>query len=161
MKSTESAEAAAPEAAAPATSDGGPALELHVINEIWPDLIKKVGANLGWKLSQAMPIGLDGPDVLVIGAKPGYNSVADQCGTDEARKRISDCLQRLLRRPLTVRYQQSNDDGDGPPAAESRRADQLMDDPMVQKVVELFEARVLHLEYEGDQDGDGPPASPS
>ncbi|APW61173.1 DNA polymerase III subunit gamma/tau [Paludisphaera borealis] len=141
---------------------GGAPLELHVVSGIWPDLIKKVGANLGWKLSQAMPIGLDGPDVLVIGAKPGYNSVADLCGTDEARRLIADSLRGLLRRPLTVRYQQSNadaDSGSGAPAAESRRADQLQSDPMVQKVIELFEARVLHLEYEGEQDNDGPSAA--
>lgn len=134
---------------------------MHVVNDLWPDLIKKVGADLGWKLSQAMPIGLDGPDVLVIGARPGYNAVADLCGTDEARRWIADCLQRLLHRRLTVRYHQSNDaeGGSSMPAAESRRADQLQNDPMVQKIVELFEARVLHLEYEGDQENDGPPAS--
>ena len=135
-------------------------LELHSVNEIWPDLVKKVGADLGWRLTQAMPIGLDGPDVLVIGPRPGYNGVADLCGTAEARRWIADCLQGLLRRPLTVRYEQSNSDDDGSnvPAAEARRADQLQNDPLVQKVVELFEARMLHLEYEGDQEHDGPSA---
>jgi len=137
----------------------GTTLDLQVVNGVWPDLIKKVGAGLGWKLSQATPIGVEAPDVLVIGARPGYNAVADQCSTVEALKRIGDCLQRLLRRPVTVRYERSNpDDGgdSGPQAVESRRVDHLQDDPMVQKIVELFEARVLHLEYEGEQDGDGP-----
>jgi DNA polymerase-3 subunit gamma/tau len=143
----------------PSLSDDVGPLELHVVNEIWPALIKKVGMNLGWKLTQAMPIGLDGPDVLVIGPKPGYNSVGDLCASDEAKRKIADGLQRLLRRPLTVRYELGNEEDGGPPPAESRRADQLMNDPMVQKVVELFEARVLHLEYEGDQDGDDPPHS--
>src|SRR5690606_34753858 len=115
------------------------------------------GAGLGWKLSQAMPISVEAPDVLVIGARPGYNAVADQCSSVEALKRIGDCLQRLLRRPVTGRYEQSGDEGgeSGPQAVEPRRVDHLQSDPMVQKVVELFEARMLHLEYEGEQDGDG------
>ncbi len=148
----------------PASPGQLPPLDLHAIHALWPDLIKKVGANIGWKLSQAAPIGLDGPDVLVIGAKPGYNSVADLCATDEARRRIAECLQKLLHRPLTVRYEQSSGSSPsqgGPPPVESRRPDQLKDDPMVQKIVELFEARVLHLEYEGDQEADRPAASPS
>jgi DNA polymerase-3 subunit gamma/tau len=137
----------------------GPALDLHVVNGVWPDLIKKVGAGLGWKLSQAMPIGVEPPDVLVIGARPGYNAVADQCSSDEVLRRVGDCLQRLLRRHVTVRYDLSNRDGDGEPGApavEARRADHLQNDPMVQKVVELFEARMLHLEYEGEQGGESP-----
>ena len=48
-----------------------------------------------------------GPDVLVIAAKPGYNSVADECETPEALARIEQALQRLLHRPVTVRYERS------------------------------------------------------
>jgi DNA polymerase-3 subunit gamma/tau len=135
-----------------------PPLDLEIIQRIWPDLLKKVGASLSWRLSQAQPIGVDEPGVLVIGAKPGYNSVADPCGADDARKRIAECLQWLLQRPLSVRYE-SSETSDAPgdaPESGPRRIDQLMTDPLVQKVVELFEARVSHFEAETRRDGDDP-----
>ncbi|AMV37242.1 DNA polymerase III subunit gamma/tau [Planctomyces sp. SH-PL62] len=133
-----------------------PPLDLEVIEKIWPDLLKKVGPSLSWRLSQAQPIGVDEPGVLVIAAKPGYNSVADPCGTDEARSRIAECLQWLLQRPLKVRYE-SSQVGEAPadaPESGPRRLEQLMSDPLIQKVVELFEARVSHFEPETRRDGD-------
>ena len=36
-----------------------------------------------------------------------------------------------------------------------RRPELLAADPMVQKIVELFEARPLHLEYHDDHDSSG------
>ncbi len=121
-----------------------PPLELAKAREVWPDLIKKVGANLGWRLSQVEPIAALGSDVLVIAAKPGYNSMAEVCGTPEALLKIGQGLQRLIHRPVNVKYERSSDSGES--AADSRpselsRAESVMADPMVQKVMELFEAR--------------------
>lgn len=134
---------------------GLPPLELEVVQKVWPDLLKKVGAGLSWRLSQAQPIGVDEPDILVIAAKPGSNGVAEPCGAEDARKRIAECLQWLLQRPLTVRYE-SSAPADYPQPAEAdlapRRTDQYASDPLVQKVVELFEARVSHVEAEARDD---------
>ncbi|MHB1561318.1 MAG: hypothetical protein ACYC61_28055, partial [Isosphaeraceae bacterium] len=60
---------------------------------------------------------------------------------------------------LVLRFQQSSDsetqaaDGD---ANETRRADVLAADPLVQKVVEMFEARAIQLDFD-DSDA-RPPA---
>ena len=132
-----------------------PVLELEAVRQLWPDLVKKVGSTLGMKLVAAEAIRVESPDVLVIAAKPGYNSLADSCGTDEAKERISHCLQRLLRRPVTVRYHrvvESMSPAPSPLAGEPRPTEILAVDPMVQKVVELFEARPLHLEYDDDSE---------
>jgi DNA polymerase III subunit gamma/tau len=144
----------------PAAHEAGPgtelpALELAAIRQIWPELVKKVGSLLSMRLAVAEAISVEEPDVLVIAAKPGYNSLADSCGTDEAREKIAHCLQRLLRRPVTVRYHRSLEPAQGSaqePFSEPRRPEILAADPMVQKVVELFEARPLHLEYDDDPD---------
>ena len=144
----------------PAAHEAGPgtelpALELAAIRQIWPELVKKVGSLLSMRLAVAEAISVEEPDVLVIAAKPGYNSLADSCGTDEAREKIAHCLQRLLRRPVTVRYHRSLEPAQGSaqePCSEPRRPEILAADPMVQKVVELFEARPLHLEYDDDPD---------
>jgi len=142
----------------PAAHEAGPgaelpALEPAAIRQIWPELVKKVGSPLSMRLAVTEAISVEEPDVLVIAAKPGYNSLADFCGTDEAREKIAHCLQRLLRRPVTVRYHRSLEPAQGSahePFSEPRRPEILAADPMVQKVVELFEARPLHLEYDDD-----------
>ena len=144
----------------PAAHEAGPgtelpALELAAIRQVWPELVKKVGSPLSMRLAVVEAISVEEPDVLVIAAKPGYNSLADSCGTDEAREKIAHCLQRLLRRPVTVRYHRSLEPAQGSahePFSEPRRTEILAADPMVQKVVELFEARPLHLEYDDDPD---------
>jgi len=131
-----------------------PPLDLSTARKVWPDLVKKVGAGLGWRLSQVEPVGVVGSDVLVIAAKPGYNSVADACGSADALVKIEQSLQRLIHRPVNVKYERSPENENLAPEArqpEARRADALSSDPMVQKVVELFEARSLQLEYD-DQD---------
>ncbi len=149
-----------PDEAAPARAPGDqagrpdrPPLDLDAVRQLWPDLVRKVGAKLGMRLVAAEAIGVEEPDVLVIAAKPGYNSLADPCGADEAREKVEQCLQRLLRRPVTVRYQRSaapEPSSSRPTSAEVRRPELLAGDSMVQKVVELFEARPLHLEYDDD-----------
>lgn len=126
-----------------------PPLELARAREVWPDLIKKVGANLGWRLSQVEPVAAVGSDVLVIAAKPGYNSMAEVCGTPESLVKIGQGLQRLIHRPVSVRYERSPENGD--PAADSRpsemrRMESVAADPMVQKIVELFEAKLYHAD---------------
>jgi DNA polymerase-3 subunit gamma/tau len=137
----------------PAARPERPLVDLDAVRQLWPDLVKKVGATLGMRLVAVEAIGVEEPDVLVIAAKPGYNSLADPCGTDEAREKVEHCLQRLLRRHVTIRYQQSAaaaPSSSRPSSAERRRPEILAGDPMVQKVVELFEARPMHLEYDDD-----------
>jgi len=143
----------------PAAHEAGPgaelpALEPAAIRQIWPELVKKVGSPLSMRLAVAEAVSVEDSDVLVIAAKPGYNSLADSCGTDEAREKIARCLQRLLRRPVAVRYQRSVEPAQGSAheAFPEPRSEILAADPMVQKVVELFEARPLHLEYDDDPD---------
>ena len=132
-----------------------PVLELAAVQQVWRELIKKVGSDLSIRLAVAEPIRIEDSDVLVIAALPGYNSLADSCGTAEALEKIARCLQRLLRRPVTVRYHCSVQPAQADshePFSEPRRPEILAADPMVQKVVELFEARPLHLEYDDDSD---------
>jgi DNA polymerase-3 subunit gamma/tau len=126
-------------------------LELATAREVWPDLIKKVGANLGWRLSQVEPVVAVGSDVLVIAAKPGYNSLAEVCGTPESLMKIGQGLQRLIHRPVSVRYERSSETGEPPAdsrASELRRMESVTADPMVQKVMELFEAKLYHTDFD-------------
>ncbi len=135
----------------PPTAVEPPPLELERIRQIWPDLLAKVPYATRWRLSQVEPIAVVGPDILVIAAKPGYNADGVDPGTPETLEDLGHKLQRMVHRPVTVRYERpvAAEDGrsDARPA-ESRRTDSLMADPLIQKVVELFEARSVQLDYD-------------
>jgi DNA polymerase-3 subunit gamma/tau len=143
-------------AARPASSGEPPAegpspLDLEGVRQIWPDLLAQVPYSLRWRLAQLEPIAVVGPDVLVIAAKPGYNADGAELGTPEILEDLGHKLHRLVHRPVTVRYERSTTAEDGTPdlrPAESRRPDSLMADPLVQKLVELFEARSVQLDYD-------------
>src|SRR5262249_35709378 len=152
--------------ASPPGTDGA-ARELERIRQLWPDLIKKVGVRIGVPLSRLDPASfvLAPPDVLVIRVGAGYNWVVDECGQAEPRGRIEKELRKLLDLQVTVRFERSEEPGgEGPdggaggnpgparsPASETRRSDNLDGDPIVQKVVQLFEARPVHLEVEDER----------
>jgi len=61
-------------------------------------------------------------------------------------------IQGLIHRRVTVRYERPASGDEASPdtrPAEPKRTDSLMGDPLVQKVVELFEARSVQLDYDG------------
>jgi DNA polymerase III subunit gamma/tau len=136
-------------------SPGGelPALDIGMARKVWPDLVKKVPSKLKWRLSQVEPIAVVGTDVLIIAARSGFNSqaVEEDCGTPDVLGQLEKGLQKLIHRPVTIKYERTNGpNGTAPDASQpdARGPDALMADPMLQKVVELFEARPLQLEYE-------------
>ena len=124
-------------------------LDLDSVKKLWPDLIKKVGTGLGWKLSQVDPVELEGPDVLVIAARPGYNSTYDECGTPEAQAKIGQALARLVQRPVKIKYIRRDKERPSEPRPnEAERANSLAKDPLIQRVLELFEARPAQIDYD-------------
>jgi DNA polymerase III subunit gamma/tau len=141
-------------AAVPPRSEASHPLDLDSVKKLWPDLVKKVGTGLGWKLAQVDPLEIQGPDVLVIAARPGYNSTFDECGTPDAQAKIGQALQRLIHRPVKIKYIRraagDQTDADSRPN-EAERANSLARDPMVQRVLELFEARPVQMDY-GESD---------
>lgn len=139
----------------PAPDDPPALLDLARVRQVWPELIRKVGAGLGWRLTQSEAVAVEGSDVLVIAAKPGYNSLVDPCGNEPALGKIALCLGKLLGRPITLRYERDRGHSPGESRGESlppRRSEILQSDPMVQQVLELFEARPFHLEFDEDSE---------
>lgn len=137
--------------------DGAAPPDIEDVRRAWKELPHKVGVRLGVGLSQVEPSAILAPDILVVSLGAGYNWVANECGAPEARAKIEQALQQLLHRPMTIRFATA-EGGDEPatastpsppPPAPSGRA-LLEEDPMVRKVVELFEARPVHLEVEED-----------
>ncbi len=130
-----------------------PLPSLDAVVQAWPDVIKKVGTALGFGLSQVAPTAILGPNLLVIGLSSRYNWVAEKCDTVEARAKLEHVLLKVLNRRLTVRFDRAQEEpapAQASASAPPTRREGVDGDTMVQKVVELFEARPFSLEFEED-----------
>ncbi|SIO65754.1 DNA polymerase-3 subunit gamma/tau [Singulisphaera sp. GP187] len=139
-------------APAPRAHSAAP-LVLSEVVAIWPQVVQKVGLGLGKGLSQVVPTAISEPDVLVIGVPPRYNWIVEDCGTPQSLAKIEEALASVLNRPVQLRFERSSKEvASATPTAvtEPNRHDEVSDDPMVRKVVELFEARPVLMEAEED-----------
>jgi hypothetical protein len=126
-------------------------LDLETVRKIWPEVLAKLPSTLVWRLNQVEPAAVEGPDILVIAPKAGYNTVEATLGS-EILESLGRGIQGVIHRRVSVRYERPAAGHEASPDArptESQRTDSLMADPLVQKVVELFEARSVQLDYDG------------
>ncbi len=139
-------------------------LEIEEVRRVWPAFIKKVGVRLGFQLTRAEPFAaILEPNTLAFRLPAGYNGIADECGSTEARAKIEHSLASVLNRPVQVQFEIAaateidlgtstglggDSNGSAPPVV--RRDEALASDPLIRKVVELFEARLVHPEYDDD-----------
>jgi DNA polymerase III subunit gamma/tau len=148
---------ASPAAAGPPIP-ADPPLDLATVRLTWPKLIKKVGMRLGVALANAEQyLAISGPTILAFRLPAGYNGLVEECDTPEARSKIEQALHSLIGRPVSLQFDRAaREAGASLPAATATAApsrgrdDELEGDPIVRKVVELFEARRVHTEYEDD-----------
>ena len=143
------------QASHPQSSSDHHPLELQTVQKIWPQVLAKLPATLVWRLTQVEPTAVEQPDILVIAPKAGYNTVEVALGS-EILENLGRAFERVIHRRLTLRFERSVGGADEPSAesqTESRRMDSLNADPLVQKVVELFEARSVQLDYDGPDTG--------
>ena len=103
-----------------------------------------------WSLTRAEEfLAVDGPSTLAVRLPAGYTGIALEADTSEGRAKVEQALQRLLKRPIAFRFERVAEGSEAAPGATAtpaRRRDEHESDPLVRKVVELFEARPLHLE---------------
>ncbi len=126
-----------------------PPLELRDVERVWNTLIKQVGIKIGMALTNVAPTAVEPPHVLVVGLAPTLNWVADECDNTEVREKIELTMQKILRRPIKIRFDRASDDGNAPvavPQGPTNHRERLEADPMVRKVVELFDARAVHMD---------------
>ena len=127
------------------TRASGDGFNLQDVLHSWETLVTKLGP-VGAPLAKVRPVAISGPNVLVIPLPPGYNWVADACQRDEARAKIEAGLASVLGRPALFRFERAEAETNRDEAPPPPRPDELAQDPMVQKVIELFEARPHFVE---------------
>jgi DNA polymerase-3 subunit gamma/tau len=146
-----------PEATAESVPSGDSSpLDLENVRRIWPEALAKVPYKYNWRLSQVEPVGVAEPNILVVAPKPGYNGMDEAVFSSETADVLGATFQRLMKRPVQVRFRPSDASDGGTPDRqdpEPRRADALASDPLVQKVIELFEARPVQMDYDGPDEG--------
>ena len=132
-------------------------LDLDAIRNVWSLLIRKVGVKFGVPLTTAEPyLAFDPPNHLVARLPAGYTGSATDCAIPEAKSKIEKALTSLLGQIVTFTVEagsgeQTTDTTNVEPATPTtRRRDEIEGDPMVRKVLELFEARLLHLDTEDE-----------
>lgn len=125
--------------------------EIELLKKHWPEITKKVGAR-GWGLSQVEPVLLAG-DVLFIAPRPGYNP-DKSWWTGDVPAKTEAIASKFVNRPLKIEYDQAQAAASSHAGGPAERAAAVASDPFIQKIVELFEARPLHLEFEDADHGD-------
>jgi DNA polymerase-3 subunit gamma/tau len=152
-RASSAADHADPAAATPTEAQAGP-LDLEAAQRAWPQVIAKLPLTVSWRLTPLDPVEVVGPDVLVIAPKPGYNGFDETVVTAEALDLLRVAYQRLVHRPVDVKFRPTTGPADaarGAAEPEPRRPDALGSDPLIQKVIELFEARPVQMDYDGPE----------
>jgi DNA polymerase-3 subunit gamma/tau len=135
----------------PTVTDAGPLSEIpRTIEEFeraWPEIVCRLRSEDAGRLGFLRPAALEAPNQLVLRADPAYNYVIDVCDRTDVKSRLEAELLRVLGRPIRVRLERSES---APVASDAAKAaaqlDLVSSDPLVQKVVELFEARPVRIE---------------
>jgi DNA polymerase-3 subunit gamma/tau len=129
-------------------------LSIVDVNNVWPAVLKSVGARLAFSLTRAEEfLTVAGPEILAVRLPAGYTGIALEADTPEGRGKVEQALRRLLKRPVTFQFERTNEAAEAAVASTltiPQRRENLDNDPLVQKVVELFEARPQHVEYDED-----------
>jgi DNA polymerase III subunit gamma/tau len=150
-----------PRTVTPAPTPDAAPLDISAVREIWPALMKKLGTGLAIPLQVyhdrlADRLTIVAPATLVLPIPADYNHIARAVDSPEARAKMEEALSSLLRRPVSLRVERvasgaTASTSDAEPASARQRGETVVDDdPLVRKVVELFEARRLHLDYEAE-----------
>ncbi len=151
------AEPARPEPPRPpaiAEPDAVPAWDIEAIRAAWPRWSAGLDADFASKLARLPPTAIVGPNALAVAIDGAYNWAADACDAPDVRARIEAKLAQWLGRPVSIRFDRPREEPPTPagPGSAFSRDETLKDDPIVKKVVELFEARAVRVEVD---DGSG------
>ncbi len=139
-------------------------VDLRALVAIWPELAEALGPKLGRSLARLRPSALGPSGELAlepVGGPTTFTKIAaDTCAIPENRLRIESELKARLGRAIALRIDrpEPTDAGHGPAkptaAPSPPRNDEVARDPLVQKIVELFEARTQQVEFDaGPADG--------
>jgi DNA polymerase-3 subunit gamma/tau len=126
---------------------------------VWPQFLTSptLGIRLASLFSQVRPTAVEPPHRVVIGLPHRYNYIAEECENHDVRAKVESALAAALGRLARFRFDRSAEPEVIEPARTGPAANvqELASDPLVQRLVELFEARKVRVEV--DDDGNSSP----
>jgi DNA polymerase-3 subunit gamma/tau len=126
---------------------------------VWPQFLTSptLGIRLASLFSQVRPTAVEPPHRVVIGLPHRYNYIAEECENHDVRAKVESALATALGRLARFRFDRSAEPEVVEPARTGPAANvqELASDPLVQRLVELFEARKVRVEV--DDDGNSSP----
>jgi DNA polymerase-3 subunit gamma/tau len=153
---------APPVTAAPTTPEPVVSAEPLACDDVlraWPQFLTSpaLGIRLASLFSQVRPTAVEPPHRVVIALPHRYNYIAEECENHEVRTKVESALAAALGRVARFRFDRSAEPEAAEPARPSPATNmqELAADPLVQRLVELFEARKVRVEV--DDDGQASP----
>jgi hypothetical protein len=144
------------------THDPAPALKSNTIAapidlaRAWDSLIEKLEGQSG-KLRVMKPVGIDAAGVLAVSHPASYHWAVKSIRQGGGQNEIEQTLSGLLGRRVSVQFEV---DASAPPPPERPRAVASpeagrlsIEDPLVAKLIEAFEAKTLRVEVDPDSAG--------
>ncbi len=131
-----------------------PIWDLASITTAWPGWAANQGPELAPKLANLNPVGLEGPEILVIEPVSGYNWLVDLIERTEFRSKLENSLRQWLGRRVVVQFRKLEEATNGSAnrhASVASREERLLDEPLHKLIVERFEARAIRVEDEVDE----------
>lgn len=145
----------APEPAALAPS--AEPLAFDDVVRAWPEFLSSsaLGIRLASLFSQVRPTAVEPPHRVVIALPHRYNYIAEECENPEIRTKVEAALAATLGRLVRFRFERSAEppapaDTTPRPSPSVKNAQEIASDPLVQRLVDLFEARKIRVEVDDD-----------
>ncbi len=116
---------------------------IEEVQAAWESILNKIAFKLRSILALTRPIEVDPPDTLVVGVPETYNGAIEECRTPEASRAVESRLSEAFGRAIRVRFEIVAGDqaaNDRPAAEQAHR-----DDPLVKRMIELFDARLYQI----------------
>jgi DNA polymerase-3 subunit gamma/tau len=128
---------------------GSPVLELAAA---WEALLERLEGVAG-RLRGMTPTGPDESGAVVLMHPPSYNWAIAAIRQSDSLPRIEGTLSELLGRRVSVRFQldeQAAEPERPRPALDPEAGRNALEDPLVSRLLELFDARTLRVEADPD-----------
>jgi hypothetical protein len=140
-------------------NDEAAAAELDLLRKKWKDILSEIGmASLSAKgiLADAIPVQVKG-DRVTIGFEEEFEEEAARCGDTKTRKMVEHAVGRVLKRTVIIecvaqkgmtrkdKPASSKPDAAGKSAGKGKAGDNLVEDPTVQKTLEMFDGAIREI----------------
>jgi hypothetical protein len=125
------------------------------VKAAWPGVVARLGGALGNNLARLVPHALPDPRTIAVAVPPTHAFAADACESGDAPAKIEAALRTAFGRALCLRFDRpaarpEPPRREAPTSTRALKHPDLDEDPLVQDVLRVFEARPVRVETEDE-----------